>query len=112
VTDSADTPHTASTHPVLQLLEILRDLDRCQHGRHEGDTCVSCGEISQGNPVLPIGTQIGYTLYGEPIYLPRREDKNDPAAWLKAPDHVTDDRPPLPLPDSAPAQQHEQEDSQ
>lgn len=31
---------------------IVSDLDRCEHGRHEGDVCSSCGGPSKGNPCV------------------------------------------------------------
>ncbi|MFF4791887.1 hypothetical protein ACFY2M_19460 [Streptomyces sp. NPDC001276] len=61
---------------------LLADLDRCDHGRHEGDECGgSCGFRSQGNPHLRPGTVIGYGLRGDQIVMPDREHKHDPAAW-------------------------------
>jgi hypothetical protein len=46
----------------------LSDLDRCEHGRHAVDTCVSCpGGWSLGNRCLEPGMRIGTTLYGQPI---------------------------------------------
>lgn len=60
---------------------LVADLDRCMHGRHEGDDCGSCGIRSHGNPHLKTGTVIGYGLYGGAIVKPNREHKHDPAAW-------------------------------
>lgn len=34
---------------------LMWDLDRCEHGRHEGDVCSSCGGPSKGNPLWQIG---------------------------------------------------------
>lgn len=31
--------------------QLVLDLDRCEHGRHEGDVCGSCGGPSKGNPL-------------------------------------------------------------
>jgi hypothetical protein len=46
----------------------LNDLDRCEHGRHSIDGCVSCPNgWSTGNLFLENGQRIGTTLYGEPI---------------------------------------------
>lgn len=81
---------------------ILSDLDRCEHGRHEGDNCYGCAGPSQGNPMmvqapeavrisrpLPNGMvsvvdldprQIGFALSGRPIYVP------DPAGRTGAPE--------------------------
>lgn len=60
---------------------LAADLDRCQHGRHHGDDCGNCGGPSHGNPHLPPGTVIGYGRHAEPIVIPDRDRKNDPAAW-------------------------------
>lgn len=62
---------------------LVADLDRCVHGRHQGDPCGSCGSLSLGNPVLTPGDVIGYGLYGDPIVMPDREHKHDPAAWRR-----------------------------
>lgn len=50
---------------------LLEDLDRCEHGRHRIDSCLSCptGE-STGNLFVPPGTRIGTSLYGHPIVMP------------------------------------------
>lgn len=63
------------------LVKILTDLDRCQHGRHHGDECNGCGGPSKGNPHLRTGAAIGYGLRGDPIVMPDRDDKHDPKAW-------------------------------
>lgn len=90
---------------------IASNLDRCEHGRHEGDVCSSCGGPSKGNPLVVAAVtrdvswdpmddgsvelaiangptlsvqagQVGYGLSGEPMVLPERERRNDPAAWF------------------------------
>jgi hypothetical protein len=46
----------------------MSDLDRCEHGRHSIDPCLSCpGGWSTGNKHLTDGQRIGTNLYGEPI---------------------------------------------
>lgn len=66
------------------LASVLIDLDRCVHGRHEGDVCGgSCGTVSQGNPHLRPGSVIGYGLRGDQIVMPNRDDKHNPAAWRR-----------------------------
>ncbi|WP_407563349.1 hypothetical protein [Streptomyces sp. 184] len=61
---------------------LAADLDRCEHGHHEGDVCGdTCVTASRGNPHLRPGQVIGYGLRGDPIYMPTRENKHDPAAW-------------------------------
>lgn len=63
---------------------LVADLDRCQHGRHQGDPCGpdgACTGTSAGNPHLRPGQTIGYGLRGERIVMPDREHKHDPAAW-------------------------------
>jgi len=66
------------------LVKILTDLDRCQHGRHHGDPCGpadACNGTSAGNPHLRPGQVIGYGLRGDQIVMPGRDHKHDPAAW-------------------------------
>lgn len=63
----------------------LTDLDRCEHGRHEGDVCGSCGGPSKGNPIMeaagrpPLAQweprRIGTDLSGKPIIVPRRGER-------------------------------------
>ncbi len=63
---------------------LLADLDRCEHGRHQGDPCGpdgACTGTSTGNPHLRPGQTIGYGLRGDRIVMPDREGKHDPAAW-------------------------------
>jgi hypothetical protein len=64
---------------------LVADLDRCQHGRHQGDDCGSCGGHSRGNPYLRPGEVIGYGLRGGSIVMPDRDYKHDPAAWRVTP---------------------------
>lgn len=75
------------------LAKILADLDRCPHGRHEGDTCAGwsgpgdydggCrGGYSLGNPRMQTGTVIGYDVYAREYRMPERSRRHDPAAWL------------------------------
>lgn len=74
-----------------RLARILADLDRCPHGRHEGDTCAGwdpqrpgagCqGGYSLGNPALRGGEPIGTTLYGQTIWMPARGERHNPDAW-------------------------------
>lgn len=56
------------------LATVLEDLDRCEHGRHEGDVCggaTGCNGPSHGNP---FGTdrRIGTGLGRQPIRIPER----------------------------------------
>ncbi len=49
----------------------LADLDRCPHGRHAADPCLSCPDgQSSGNPYLTPGQRIGTSLYGDPLHAP------------------------------------------
>lgn len=71
------------------LVKILTDLDRCQHGRHQGDPCGpadDCNGTSAGNPWLQPGMVIGHGLRGDPIVMPDRDHKHDPAAWRVQPE--------------------------
>jgi hypothetical protein len=62
--------------------QICADLDRCEHGRHEGDVCDQCRGPSHGNPLLGVDRQIGYDIGGLPICVPLRGDgKGDPENW-------------------------------
>lgn len=65
---------------------LLADLDRCQHGRHKGDACGSCGTTSYGNPHMVVGDVIGYGIHGHQIVMPDRDHKHDPAAWRAQPE--------------------------
>lgn len=60
---------------------LVADFDRCQHGRHIGDPCGSCGTNSHGNPHMVVGDIIGYDVHGHHIVMPDRGHKHDPAAW-------------------------------
>jgi hypothetical protein len=65
-----------------QLATVLADLDRCEHGRHSVDSCYGCPDgHSVGNPYMPVGQQIGYDRYGDPISVPAPEDRYKPEAW-------------------------------
>jgi len=78
---------TAAKIPIEEtadLVAILTDLDRCQHGRHQGDACGpadDCTGTSAGNPHIRAGQVIGYGLRGDRIVMPDRDHKHDPAAW-------------------------------
>lgn len=79
---------TAAKIPIddtAELVKILTDLDRCQHGRHEGDACGSCGIASHGNPHMVVGDIVGYGIHGHPIVMPDRDHKHDPKAWRGQP---------------------------
>ena len=82
---ATDTLAMRSLADTAGLVKILTDLDRCQHGRHEGDDCGSCGGPSKGNHHLPTGRVIGYGLRGDQIVMPDRDHKHDPAAWRYTP---------------------------
>ncbi len=68
-----------------QLAAILTDLDRCEHGRHEGDICSGvsgCNGPSHGNPIAAQhGRQVGYNISRESVRVPDRWKLNDPEAW-------------------------------
>lgn len=67
-----------------RLARILLDLHRCEHGRLEGDPCLSCGGPSVGNRIMPPGSTIGHNRYGDSITVPSIEGHNDPKNWLTA----------------------------
>ena len=82
--EPADGSMARSLADTQDLVRILTDLDRCQHGRHQGDPCGpadDCNGTSTGNPHLRPGQVIGYDLRGEQIVMPDRDHKHDPAAW-------------------------------
>lgn len=75
------TAHDDNTCPWAKL---IGELDRCEHGRHEGDACgTTCGHESKGNPHMRPGAVIGYSLRRGQIVMPHREDKYTPAAWYR-----------------------------
>lgn len=75
-----------------QLANILRDLDRCLHGRHAADSCFDCpGGHSSGNPILQRGQVIGYSVYGAPIFMPDStlgQHAGDVNVWRARPEDV------------------------
>ncbi|MDG5773930.1 hypothetical protein [Mycolicibacterium fortuitum] len=62
---------------------MLADLDRNEHGRHEGDgDGYDPSGMSQGNPHLATGQVIGYSLHGSWKYVvPEPRLRGDLAAW-------------------------------
>lgn len=60
---------------------LVADLDRCVHGRHQGDACGSCGGTSTGNHRMRPGQFLGYGGRGDYLVMPDREHKHAPAAW-------------------------------
>lgn len=76
---------------------MLSDLDRNEHGRHQGDRdSFDPAGISPGNPHLKTGDVIGYSLHGTWKYVvPEPRLRGDLSAWRQAalrevPDAVTD----------------------
>lgn len=61
---------------------ICADLDRCEHGRHQGDDCDGCRGSSGGNPLLATLQPLGYTIDALPIYMPSRHHRHDPDHWI------------------------------
>lgn len=86
-TDHPTPPTPDSGTPDDTWAALAADLDRCQHGRHQGDPCGPDGECqgtSAGNPHLRPGQTIGYGLRGDRIVMPDRDHKHNPAAWRQA----------------------------
>lgn len=84
---------------------LIVDLDRCQHGRHQGDACGpadACTTWSAGNPHMRSGSVIGYGMRRDHIVMPDRDDKHDPTAWRQAApcgtDQATGDYQTVPCP--------------
>lgn len=69
-------------------LKMLSDLDRCMHGRHEGDTCWGCeGGYSLGNPNIRPGQVFGYGLSGMTQYiLPERAKRHQAENFVRPTD--------------------------
>lgn len=83
-TDRTNSPTTNSQDSDGDWATLVSDLDRCQHGRHQGDDCGpadACTGTSSGNPHLRPGAVIGFGLRGDQIVMPDRDHKHDPAAW-------------------------------
>jgi hypothetical protein len=80
-TDQPNVPTLDSRSPDGPWAALVADLDRCQHGRHQGDDCADCGGRSIGNARFEPGQPIGYDRHGRDIVVPNRADKHDPAAW-------------------------------
>lgn len=79
----ADLRRSQEAVRITRLGRMLLDLHRCEHGRHEGDHCLSCGGPSEGNPHLKPGEMIGYTIHGEAIVVPQHDERDDPKNWLQ-----------------------------
>lgn len=77
-------PRVPAQDPDGPWAALVADLDRCDHGRHQGDDCGDCGVVSSGNPHLRRGAVIGYDRHGDHIVMPDRDEKHDPAAWRQA----------------------------
>lgn len=82
-TDHPNVPTLDHASPDGPWAALVADLDRCEHGRHWGDDCGDCGTTSKGNPHLRPNEVIGYGVHGDPIYMPYRVDKDNPAAWRR-----------------------------
>ncbi|HWM95534.1 MAG TPA: hypothetical protein VNO54_00615 [Streptosporangiaceae bacterium] len=80
-TDHPEAPTLDSRSSDGPWAALVADLDRCEHGRHQGDACDSCGPWSHGNPHLRPGSVIGFGLRGDAIVMPAREFKHNPTAW-------------------------------
>lgn len=78
-------PESGYERNCREAYKLVQDLDRCVHGRHDGDPCFSCpGGISDGNPYVRPGAVIGYTVHGLPLAMPERGQRHLRAAWLAA----------------------------
>jgi hypothetical protein len=60
---------------------LCSDLDRCEHGRHEGDNCSQCGGRSVGNRLIG-HAPIGHTMDRHHIFVPARDRKDDASEWV------------------------------
>jgi hypothetical protein len=68
----------------VQAFAVLTNLDRCQHGRHSVDSCLSCpGGQSAGNPHMRPGAIVGYDYRGRVIAMPvSPADRVNPDKWI------------------------------
>lgn len=83
---SFDVPHPAELKRYKAHAKLVSDLDRCPHGRHRIDDCLSCPGESAGNPHLPApGEVVGYDMGGSPYYVPSGE-RPDPLCSTDAPE--------------------------
>jgi hypothetical protein len=68
-------------------LALLQELDRSEHGRHEGDSESQTDDgVSLGNKLLPAGTHIGHDIAGRRIVVPEWRKLGDPDAWIERKD--------------------------
>jgi hypothetical protein len=71
--------HAEKLH-LQKFATMVSDLDRNEHGRHEGD--VDGSQPSLGNPRVQTGDVLGYSLGGSWRYvMPERGRRHDPDAW-------------------------------
>ena len=69
--------------PDRHMADIINALDRCDHGRHKGDSCIMCPRnVSAGNDHLQVGQRIGTDLYGRPIVVPPPDLRRVARMWL------------------------------
>lgn len=64
----------AEARTLQGLSRVLSDLDRCEHGRHEGDVCggaSGCNGPSHGNQFLT-DRRVGTDISGRPLRVPER----------------------------------------
>ena len=72
----------AETVQARQWQEMVADLDRSPHGRHEGDAeGQDPSGISQGNPFIREHATLGYDISGRPYRMPERSRRHDIDAW-------------------------------
>lgn len=69
------------TQQLQGLTRVLGDLDRCEHGRHEGDVCTACGGPSHGNQFLS-DRRVGTNLSAQPLRVPARGKGYEADDWI------------------------------
>jgi hypothetical protein len=82
-TDRPNVPTLDPTSSDGPWAALVADLDRCRHGRHQGDDCADCGGRSIGNTRFEPGQPIAFDRYGRDIVVPDRDRKHDPSAWRR-----------------------------
>lgn len=65
------------------MTNLVIDLDRCVHGRHQEDACFGCPDgVSAGNPYRQQGDPLGHDISGNVIADPGRAKRNLAKDWV------------------------------
>ena len=63
-----DLPSPVDVRPLRNVttLDLLQSLDRCEHGRHGGDSCFDCPDRA-AVPNFRMDHVVGHYVHGQPI---------------------------------------------